>query len=250
MKRINLLPNVITAFGLACGLFVIFRVSMTSEVSFTFLHQMTLILMLAALADLLDGAVARAFHMESDFGVLLDSLSDAISFGVAPSVLFLKSITLMPKSIYTFYAIAAAMIFTICGVFRLVRFNVKKSSSSLFIGLPIPAAAASAVAMALFFNSPTIQELWGLSSNTLSWILASIYIILGYLMISRIKFASFKKIKFSILSFQVIALSCLAASFILFGLLYYFSILLVALSWSYILFGLCLTIYRYKKKYP
>ena len=248
MKKINVLPNIITAFGLACGLFVIFKVSMMQEVSFTFLHQMTLILLLAGLADLLDGAVARAFHMESDFGVLLDSLSDSISFGVAPSVLFLKSITFEPQSIYTFYAVSGAMIFTICGVFRLVRFNVKKAESPLFIGLPIPAAAAGAISMVLFFHSSIAKGLLGLSANQLTLVFSSMYIILAYFMISRIKFASFKKIKFSLLSFHVIAVSCLAAIFILFGLLYYFAALLVILSWCYILFGLFLTVFRMRSK--
>lgn len=248
MKKINILPNIITSFGLACGLFVIFKVSMTSTPSFTFFHQMTLILLLAGIADLLDGAVARAFHMESDFGVLLDSLSDAISFGVAPSVLFLKSTILLEQNFFTFFSIVGAMIYTICGVFRLVRFNVKKTSSPLFIGLPIPAAAAATVSIVLFFNLPIIQNVWGLSSNHLSLILSSTYILIAYFMISKIKFPSFKKIRFSLLSFQVIVFCCLGAIFVLFGLLYYFSILLVIVSWFYIFSGLILTLSRLRRK--
>src|ERR1700722_7625358 len=94
MKRIYLLPNVITAFSLCCGLFIIFRMCMAplSEVTPHLLTVMAGIFLLAALADLMDGAVARMMKAESEFGGIFDSLSDAISFGVAPSVVILKSI--------------------------------------------------------------------------------------------------------------------------------------------------------------
>ena len=60
MKKITLLPNVVTAFGLACGLFVIFKANLRGIGTYEFIHQMTLVLLLAALADVLDGALARA----------------------------------------------------------------------------------------------------------------------------------------------------------------------------------------------
>ena len=95
MRKIYLIPNIITAFGLACGLFVIFKINMVEPGSgiYTVLNTSALLLLVAAFADLLDGAVARAFHAESEFGVMFDSLADAISFGVAPSVLLLKSLS-------------------------------------------------------------------------------------------------------------------------------------------------------------
>ena len=87
MRRVYLIPNMITAFGLACGLFVIFKVNMVEPGSglFQVLSISVLLLLVAAFADLLDGAVARAFRAESEFGFIFDSLADAISFGVAPS---------------------------------------------------------------------------------------------------------------------------------------------------------------------
>ena len=74
-------PQYITAFGLACGLFVIFKINMVEPGSgiYTVLNTSALLLLVAAFADLLDGAVARAFHAESEFGVMFDSLADAIS---------------------------------------------------------------------------------------------------------------------------------------------------------------------------
>ena len=88
MKRVYLVPNLITAFSLACGLFVIFKVNMLEPGSgdYEVVYASALLLLLAAVADFLDGAVARAFHAESEFGFVFDSLADAISFGVAPSV--------------------------------------------------------------------------------------------------------------------------------------------------------------------
>src|SRR5215204_1539550 len=127
LKKIALLPNVVTAFGLSCGLFVIFKMNMIGigEANPQVLMAVTGILLLAAFADLLDGAIARAMKAESDFGGIFDSLADAISFGVAPSVIILKSLSVLPGTKLSFLVTTAALIFSICGVLRLVRFNVK-----------------------------------------------------------------------------------------------------------------------------
>src|SRR5579872_1838377 len=127
MKRVYLIPNIITAFSLACGLFVIFKVNMVEPGMGTYqvLHASALILLVAALADVLDGAVARVIRAESEFGAMFDSLADGISFGVAPSVLLLKSLSLEQGTGLSFFAVMGAMLFSIGGVLRLVRFNVK-----------------------------------------------------------------------------------------------------------------------------
>jgi len=93
MKKIRLLPNVLTALGLTCGLFVIFKLNMTGvgAVDENVLKAAAGFLLLAGLFDLLDGALARALRIESEFGGFFDSLADAVTFGVAPSVIVLKS---------------------------------------------------------------------------------------------------------------------------------------------------------------
>src|SRR5438270_194223 len=98
LKKISLLPNVITAFGLSCGLFVIFKMNMTpvGEATAQVLTATAGILLLAAFADLVDGAVARVIKAESEFGGIFDTLADAISFGVAPSIIILKSLSVAP----------------------------------------------------------------------------------------------------------------------------------------------------------
>ncbi|MBS0584728.1 MAG: CDP-alcohol phosphatidyltransferase family protein [Verrucomicrobia bacterium] len=251
MKRVNLLPNFITAFGLTCGLFVIFRVNMTGESTYVLLHHMTLILLVAALADLLDGAIARLIKAESEFGLMFDSLADAISFGVAPSVFLLKALSLEQKSPLAFYALAGSMLYTLCGVLRLVRFNLKAQQSKqddaakkVFVGLPIPAAAAFTISPILFFNSPLVQEVFELSQLAQGILFPSIMILCGYLMVSRLRFPSLKTIHFRLPSFPLLLFATLLAIFILYGIFYYLSIVLLVFSWGYALLGLLLSLIR------
>ena len=209
IKRIALLPNVITAFGLSCGLFVIFKMNMTDvgQINYQILLAMTGILLLAAFADLLDGAVARAIKAESDFGGIFDCLADAISFGVAPSVIILKSLSIHPGTKLSFLVMTAAMVFSLCGVLRLVRFSVnalaakgneelEKANKKHFTGMPIPAGAAAAVSLNLFLFSDELRSLYDFSTTINAWILSIALIVLGYCMISRIKFPSVKALEY------------------------------------------------------
>jgi len=118
MKKLYLLPNVITAFGLACGLFVIFKINMVEPGKgyYEVMMSSTFLLLLAAFADFADGAVARAFGAQSQFGFQFDSLADSVSFGVAPSVLLLKSLSLQQGSWLSFMTATGAMIYSLCGV--------------------------------------------------------------------------------------------------------------------------------------
>ena len=83
--------------------------------------------MLAGVADLLDGAVARALNAESTFGGIFDSLADAISFGVAPTVMILKSLSIAQGTELSYLVTTSAMVFSVCGVLRLVRFSTQSS---------------------------------------------------------------------------------------------------------------------------
>jgi len=255
MKKISILPNFITAFGLACGLFVIFKVNMIEPGAccYNVIKAAALFLLLAALADFIDGAVARILHAESEFGVIFDSLSDAISFGVAPSVLLLKSLSLEQGNFLSFFTATGAMVYSLCGVLRLARFNVKtkevqndiiaaKAMKNNFTGLPIPAAAIAAVSINLLFLSPMAQSF--VSEQNKVIILDVFMILLGYLMVSRWKFPSLKAINFKVWSFQLAFFSVILATFTFFGILYYFSLVLAVLSWGYIFIALILSIVR------
>lgn len=251
-KQVYFIPNAITAFGLACGLFVIFKINMVEpgEGSYQVLFQSLLLLLVAAIADMLDGAVARVIKAESEFGVIFDSLADAVNFGVAPSVLLLKSLSLEQGSWLSFFAIFGAMVYSICGVLRLVRFSVKAAmikgnieeeaaQKKNFTGLPIPLAAIGAVATNLFLI-PFFHD-----AALLAIILTTIWICLGILMVSRWKFPSLKALHFRLPPLQLMLLITIIAIFLLYGILYFLPLALMAIAWGYIALGLVLSTIRW-----
>ena len=257
MRKVYLIPNIITAFGLACGLFVIFKVNMIEPGSGTFqvLNVSALLLLVAAFADWIDGAVARAIRAESEFGFMFDSLADAISFGVAPSVLLLKSLSLEPGTGLSFFAILGVLLYSICGVLRLVRFNVKvneikgdaqamAAQKKHFTGLPIPAAALAAVSANLFLSSPFAERLFSISEEVRAIVLICVMIVLGYFMVSRWKFPSAKALHFRVPSFQLVFLTAIMTSFFLYGILYFFPVIFFSVTWFYIIIGWTLSLIR------
>ncbi len=213
------------------------------------------LLLFAAFADWVDGAIARVMHAESEFGFLFDSLSDAVTFGVAPSVLMLKSLSLEQGTLPSFLAVIGAMVFSICGILRLVRFNVTMAAIKKlpkhrtkkfrhFIGLPIPAAALAVVSANLLFAYPRFESWAGLSETTETLIMTFITLVFGYFMVSRFKFPSAKVLHFRVHSFQLVFFAVVIAFFLLYGVLYFFPIAFVVTSWTYILFGWGIVIIR------
>lgn len=257
MKRVYFLPNIVTAFGLACGLFVIFKVNMLAPGSgdYEVVHTSALLLLVAAIADFIDGALARAIHAESEFGFVFDTLADSISFGVAPSVLLLKTLSLEQGSLLSFFAATGCMVYSLCGVLRLVRFNVKATEAKdnlelqaaqkkHFTGLPIPASAAAAVSANLLFLWPVTQGWLNFGHAARALSLTSVMIILGYLMVCRLKFPSLKVLHFRIPSFHLAFLTVIVAILFLYGILYFFPAILATISWVYIALALVLSLIR------
>ncbi len=258
MKKFNLLPNMITAFGLACGLFVIFKINMLQPGAgdYEVVHTSVLLLLVAVLADFMDGALARAFHAESEFGVVFDSLADAVSFGVAPSVLLLKTLSLEQGTLISFFAASGAMVFSLCGVLRLVRFNVKAAEAKRnvevqavqkphFTGLPITGSAAAAVSANLLLLSPWAQNWLPMSNIDRAIALTCVMFFLGYLMVCRLKFPSLKMLRLRVPSFFMAFLTVIFAVFTLYGILYFFPIILAFSSWFYIFIALILALIRF-----
>ena len=105
MKRRVILPNILTALSLSCGLFVIFKMNMIAPGAATYQNILaaTCILLAAAVFDLLDGAVARALKVESEFGGVFDCMADAVSFGVAPCIVILKTLSLEKGTLLSFF---------------------------------------------------------------------------------------------------------------------------------------------------
>jgi CDP-diacylglycerol--serine O-phosphatidyltransferase len=141
----------------------------------------------AALFDGLDGRIARLTHTTTKFGVEYDSLSDLVSFGVAPAVLAYGLVL----NQYGRWGWLAAFLYVACGAIRLARFNVMPSSvkRGFFQGLPIPAAAGMVASDVIFCFHFNIADIKLLSV----FLLLTIYII-AFLMVSSIRFRSFKNI--------------------------------------------------------
>lgn len=137
-----------------------------------------IMVIVAMLCDGLDGRVARALNAQSEFGKELDSLSDVISFGVAPAfIMYVVGFQNLNEP--TAWIVTA--IFPICGALRLARFNVVAGTPGYFIGLPIPAAGGVLCTLALFAQD--MNEIVLLLSTLL----------LSYLMVSTVKYPNFKK---------------------------------------------------------
>ncbi|MBJ6361003.1 CDP-diacylglycerol--serine O-phosphatidyltransferase [Paenibacillus sp. GCM10012307] len=138
-----------------------------------------IMVIIAMLLDGVDGRVARALNVTSEFGKELDSLSDVISFGVAPA--FIMYVVAF-QDLNAAAAWIVTALFPICGALRLARFNVVSGTPGYFIGLPIPAAGGVLCTLALFYKDIPVAVLL---ISTLA---------LSYLMVSNIKYPSFKKV--------------------------------------------------------
>ena len=142
MKKIDfkiLLPNLITLSGLSFGLSSI-RFALEADFNLAIVC-----ILLAGICDVLDGLLARHLHSESDLGAQLDSLSDFLSFGIAPGLLVYMSIFNQDTGIGTF----ACLVFIIFSCLRLALFNVRLEASKtsdlalehFFTGIPTPVGA-------------------------------------------------------------------------------------------------------------
>lgn len=257
MKKTILLPNVVTAFSLSCGLFVIFKMSMMTPGTVTYQNTMVAValLLLAAFLDMLDGALARAMKVESEFGGVFDSLSDSVSFGVAPAVVILKTLSVDTTGMLFFFLTLGGMIYAISGVLRLVRFTVTKpdpksteeekaNAKANFTGLPIPAAAATALSTTLFLVSDEAKAVYQFSDSERMLVATVVFFILGYFMISRWKFPSLKTLRVRVGSFQVVLLTAFAAAVILIGAVHNFATLFLGISWGYLIVAWALSLAR------
>lgn len=256
MKHQALLPNIVTASALSCGLFVIFKMSMIApgQASYSHVLACVFILLLACVLDLIDGAIARMMNVESKFGIAFDSLADAVSFGVAPSVVILKALSIEQGTPLSFFLMIGALIFSMCGILRLVRFTVTKYQveneiekapvSKAFTGLPIPAGACIPLATTLFLMSDDASLIREFSLQQRATIASFVFFIVGYFMISRWKFPSLKSLHIRVTSFQLVLLTVVISSIVLFGALNHFALVLAAISWSYFLVSWVLSIVR------
>jgi CDP-diacylglycerol---serine O-phosphatidyltransferase len=176
-RGLFILPTLFTVGNLFCG-----YLSLWCSIRGTF-ETAAVLIIAAGILDALDGRVARMTHSTSKFGEEYDSLADLVSFGVAPAVLAYS------WGLADFHRLGwmASFLFVVCGSMRLARFNIQThvADKRYFVGLPIPAAAGAIATIVLATPERLVSRVWmgGLLGLT---------IVLSYLMISTIRYRSFK----------------------------------------------------------
>jgi CDP-diacylglycerol--serine O-phosphatidyltransferase len=163
-----------------------------------------ILVIVGMLFDGLDGRIARALNATSEFGKELDSLSDVISFGVAPAFI-MYGVVLNELG---WIGMVITGIFPICGALRLARFNVMASNPNYFVGLPITAAGGILATMALYHNLIPAAK----------FLLPFGMVGLSYLMISRIKYPNFKKVGIPKAAYWIVPV---LTAFVTFVFIYY-----------------------------
>jgi CDP-diacylglycerol--serine O-phosphatidyltransferase len=221
--KIYFLPNLMTAGNLACGFFAVLMIffgmievnrvteikraagdlasyamdgSEYFQVSKKYYEYAILLIFGSCLFDLLDGRLARLGGQDSPFGREFDSLADIVSFGMAPAMLVSKAV-LFPLPANVGWILA--FVYLLCGAMRLARFNClaalpkKANASSDFRGIPIPMAAGFIASLTFL-----IIDIYRTDRELGFWkyALAAAMLGLSFLMISDVRYPSFKKVDF------------------------------------------------------
>lgn len=184
-RHIYLLPNLLTTANMFAGFYAILAAANGR------FEAACIAVIVAGVFDGLDGRVARMTGTTSEFGVQYDSLSDLLSFGVAPALVMyhwaLAQLTL-DGGVWGKVGWAAAFLYVACAALRLARFNVSAGSADKrwFIGLASPASAGAMISVVWFFS-----EL-GYSGDDMRWVALAVTVACALLMVSRVRFFSFK----------------------------------------------------------
>ena len=249
--KIFFLPNLMTACNLACGFFAVLMIfkgqievqkvsgdgvlaaKQYYAVSREYYQYAILLIFGSCLFDLLDGRLARLGGQESPFGQEFDSLADIISFGMAPAMLLSRAV-LFPLGNVGW---AVALIYLVCGAMRLARFNClasmpkKPGASSDFRGIPIPMAAGFIASLTFL-----IIDLYKNDHEVGPWkyVLASVMLFLSWLMISDVRYPSFKTVDWKTRGSLTTIVLALVLIFVTIRFRYYMPVFLFS---SYLLYG-------------
>ena len=200
-KTLFILPNLLTAASLFCGMLAVFK-CMAPEITDEDIYRASLLLFYAFIFDLFDGRVARMTRTQSSFGIEFDSLADLISFGVAPAVITYRWALSDSGPV----GVAVCFCYVLAGAIRLARFNImshtggqRKKPGKYMLGLPIPMAAGFVVALVVAANAmggwPWLTS-HGLTVKGIGYpMMMVIMMALAILMVSEVKFRSFKDLK-------------------------------------------------------
>jgi CDP-diacylglycerol--serine O-phosphatidyltransferase len=231
-KLMFVLPNLFTVTSIFCGFYAI--TLCTGETTPVQFYQAALAILFAMFFDGFDGRVARLTKTQSDFGMQLDSLADVVSFGAAPALLVYKW-ALAPLG---FLGLFISFAFAACGALRLARFNVLAmrnphgGGGNFFVGLPIPLAAGVLVSMIITHHVVRGEAPSAVARGPI----AAVVGLLALLMVSTVRYRTFKDLRLSkksALIFMLVVLGGLAI-----GIQLRPAYVLVAYSSAYLAMGL------------
>ena len=188
-RGVYLLPNLLTTGAMFAGFYAIVA-AMNGK-----FEPSAVAVFIAMILDGLDGRVARMTNTQSDFGAEYDSLSDMVSFGVAPAlVMYVWSLSSLVDYGWQWGKLGwlGAFIYVAAAALRLARFNTKVGTADkrYFQGLPSPAAAAVVIGMVWFFYDQQVQ------GQDVALIALMLTIATGLLMVSNVSYYSFKDLDF------------------------------------------------------
>lgn len=235
-RGIYLWPNLITTAALLSGFYSIIA-SMNGN-----FQQAIYAIFLAALLDGLDGRVARAIGAQSAFGEQYDSLSDLLAFGVAPAILMYSwSLDSLGR-----IGLACCFVYTACAAFRLARFNVQIGvvDKRYFIGVASPLAAI--IIISLVWVGLDFPEIFNIRERSIQAISAAVIVSVGLLMISNIKYYSFKTVDRKRVPFFVLPI----AVFIFAAMTYNIPVGILVISLIYALSGFVTTFLARRQHSP
>jgi len=203
--HIYFLPNLMTAGNLLCGFLALtFIVQVVpegpvfSDADVEKIKNALWLILGAFVFDGLDGRIARLIGKESPFGLQFDSLADIISFGAAPAFLMQRVILHDFDVELERLGLVVASVYLLCGALRLARYNCLSAmpdsgNSREFLGFPIPASAAMVASLTMFL---VWLEEKNLPTSSWRWVLLAVLVFLSVMMVSEVKYPSFKKLDF------------------------------------------------------
>jgi CDP-diacylglycerol---serine O-phosphatidyltransferase len=176
-RGIYLLPSLFTVANIFFGFLSVISATRGQ------MERAAILILIANVADILDGRIARLTGSTSGFGEIYDSIADVVSFGLAPALLAYQwGLWRVPRA-----GIAVAFLFLVAGSIRLARFSSTPHDTHTFVGLPIP-AGSSAIALLVLLRPAPIQH------PAFIPVVAGFVFCVALLMVSNLPYASFKDI--------------------------------------------------------
>lgn len=262
-KGLYVLPTAFTAANIGMGFYAVMSAlrgfqllhdgsaAQDIQLAAVFFNNAAISIGVALLFDMLDGRIARMTKTTTEIGVQLDSLADVVTFGIAPAILAYAwgygAALGNDEPLYKL-GIFVSFMFLICGALRLARFNVQamrprplaegtaKVDKKNFVGLPIPPAACTVASLIHFSPTPLVPEVYGDERARLyAILLMAMLALLGILMVSTIRYTSFKSAGTGRRGTRLVILLIAAVGMLVFLFSRYVLLIIVAL---YVLHGI------------